>query len=168
MALSNKPYDEPDDLGHVIVFLLAVFLAVGVGSALYFGYDWVIRGSSQSDFNFLAGARAGSPQPTSTGTPTWTPTPDLDATATAVAEATPEGALTPVLQLARVGNTDGDGVYIRNSPSDGDRLLAWPDNTVMVLLGPRTESEGRLWIAVRDPRGNEGWVPAQYLIIEER
>lgn len=167
MALSNNPYDEPDDLGHVVVFLLAVFLAVGVGGALYFGYDWVIRGNPDSDFNIVEGARAGSPLPTSTGTPTLTPTPDFDATATAEAEATPTVVPTPVLRLARVGNTDGDGVYIRSSPSDENRLLAWPDNTVMVLLGPRTDAGGRTWVAVRDPRGNNGWVPAEYLIFEE-
>ncbi len=160
MTLSHNPYDQPDDIGYLAVFLVAIALIIGVGGALYFGYDWVIRGSSGPSLAWLAGARAEEPLPTVTVTPTPTVAPSPSPTP----EARPTQTTTPVLRLARVGNTGGDGVYIRRSPSDEDRLVAWPDNTVLVLLGPETEAGGRRWYAVRDPRGNTGWVPGEYLI----
>lgn len=63
-----------------------------------------------------------------------------------------------------VGNTGGDGVYIRRTPHLADRMVAWPDGTRMESLFQEEYANGRLWRRVRDPRGNEGWVPAEYLI----
>jgi hypothetical protein len=63
-----------------------------------------------------------------------------------------------------VGNTDGMGVYMRRSPSMGDRLRAWPDNTRMEVLERDITSEGRTWLKVRSPDGAEGYVPSEYLL----
>lgn len=76
---------------------------------------------------------------------------------------TPTASARPV-QWYAVGNTGGDGVYIRRTPRALDRIMAWPDGTAMESLLGDVETEGRLWRKVRDPRGNEGWVPAEYLV----
>ncbi len=62
-----------------------------------------------------------------------------------------------------IGNTGGDGVYIRRTTDMADRIKAWPDGTEMVVIGPDVTAEGILWRNVRDPDGNEGFVPARYL-----
>lgn len=71
-------------------------------------------------------------------------------------------------EVLAVGNTGGDGVYLRRTPRLSDRLRAWPDRTPMVTVGEDVEAEGRMWKHVRDPAGNVGWVPAQYLVAPQR
>lgn len=63
-----------------------------------------------------------------------------------------------------VGNTDGDGVYMRNSPRMADRAQAWPDGTILVPTGRTATGDGRNWYEVRDPAGSLGWVPTQYVM----
>lgn len=65
-----------------------------------------------------------------------------------------------------VGNTGGDGVYLRRSPAVADKVRAWPDGTVLLVVGPDRQAEGRVWKNVRDPSGTVGWVPAQYLVLK--
>jgi hypothetical protein len=62
----------------------------------------------------------------------------------------------------RVTNTGGVGAFLRRTPSLNDRLRAWPDNTVLKVVGPDTNAEGVQWKHVEDPAGNRGWIPAQY------
>ena len=88
-------------------------------------------------------APAGQPTPTSTAPPTPAPTP---------------------LPVRKVGNTGGLGVYLRRTPNVNDRLRAWVDNSEMTLLGEETDAGNFHWVKVRDPAGNEGWIPAQYLV----
>lgn len=88
-------------------------------------------------------------------------------TATPLA-APPTPAPAPASQPAmgaryKVINTNGDGVYIRRTPALADRIVPWPENTVMEYAGQQTDAEGLHWARVKDPRGNVGWVPAQYL-----
>ena len=63
-----------------------------------------------------------------------------------------------------VGNTGGDGVYIRRATDMADRIKAWPDDTEMVEVAGTVEAGGRIWRNVRDPDKNEGFVPDQYLV----
>jgi hypothetical protein len=63
-----------------------------------------------------------------------------------------------------VGNTDGDGVYLRRTPSMDDRDTAYPDDTELVAIGPDVTAEGELWHHVRTPDGKEGYVPAKYTV----
>lgn len=65
-------------------------------------------------------------------------------------------------RTVRVANTGGAGVYLRRSPQLADRLRAWVDGTELEVLeeGPRIGDE--LWLKVRDPAGNTGYVPARY------
>jgi Bacterial SH3 domain len=64
-----------------------------------------------------------------------------------------------------VGNTDGEGVYVRNTPAMSDRVRAYPDGTPLEIVGPDTEGEGMSWHHVRAPDGVEGYVPVQYTVV---
>lgn len=111
--------------------------------------------------------RASDPNATSAKTVigmTATPSPTLLPAATIAA--TPESSPTAEAlgQTYYVGNTDGDGVYIRRTRDMDDKLKAWPDGTAMIEFSGPTEFGGRLWRQVRDPDGNQGYVPAEYLV----
>ncbi len=63
-----------------------------------------------------------------------------------------------------VANTGGLGVYLRAEPaSETRRIRAWPERTRLEALGEEAEAGGRRWVRVRDPAGNTGWVPAEYV-----
>lgn len=86
-------------------------------------------------------------------------------TATPIASATPVAQPTATAPTAyTVANTDGDGVFIRRTVETGDRIRAWPDGTVMSVVGEDRQFEGQTWKNVRDPDGNVGWVPAEFLL----
>jgi hypothetical protein len=91
-------------------------------------------------------------QPTATAVP-----------ARATPVATPAAAQPQMGAKYKVVNTSGDGVYIRRNPVQADRIVPWPDNTVMEYAGEQTDNEGIHWAKMKDPRGNVGWVPTQYL-----
>ena len=63
-----------------------------------------------------------------------------------------------------VGNTDGDGVFLRRTRNLADRITAYPDDTPLVVLGPDTPENGITWKHVRTPDGKVGYVPAQYTV----
>lgn len=65
-----------------------------------------------------------------------------------------------------VANTDGQGVFLRQTPHMGDRLTAWADGTRLRVVGGTAESEGRRWVHVVDPGGRVGWVPEEYVEVE--
>jgi hypothetical protein len=71
---------------------------------------------------------------------------------------------TPLPERLVVGNTNGDGVALRRTPNLNDRLVAWQDGSVMEVIGPDTTGDGLTWRNVRDPKGNTGYIPAQYLV----
>lgn len=64
----------------------------------------------------------------------------------------------------RVGNTDGQGVYLRRTPRIDDKIRPWMDNTPMVVVGPAESGDGTNWLRVRAPDGTEGYIPAEYLV----
>jgi hypothetical protein len=79
-------------------------------------------------------------------------------------EATPFVPPTPVLQYARIVNTEGDCLNIRAQPGPSGQVLACEAEGVMledllegVYLG------GITWERVRTPAGIEGWASEQYL-----
>ncbi len=74
-----------------------------------------------------------------------------------------------VIVLGRwlVGQTDGEGVYLRATPKVEDRLKAWPDGTLMEDVGPPTTAEGQDWRHVRAPDGRDGWIPSRYLLPDQ-
>jgi hypothetical protein len=71
------------------------------------------------------------------------------------------------LSTVWVGNTDGEGVYLRKSPALADRLSAYPDKTPLTIIDVDVDGEGMQWHHVRAPDGQEGFVPVQYTVTTE-
>ena len=95
--------------------------------------------------------------------------PTAAATATATAAAKPTAAPTEAPagseeQTVWVGNTDGEGVYLRATPVMGDRLRAYADGTPLTIVGDDVDGDDQHWKHVRAPDGLEGYVPAIYTL----
>jgi len=69
-----------------------------------------------------------------------------------------------VTKIMMVGNTGGQGVYLRQTPQMADKLQAWPDRTRMEVVGGPVDGEGQKWMKVRAPNGTEGYIPAEFLV----
>lgn len=67
--------------------------------------------------------------------------------------------------LVMVANTGGEGVYIRRTPSGEDKIKAYPDGTIMLIIGNDAQAGGNLWANVRASDGTQGWAPAEYLVL---
>lgn len=187
------PYRRRTDVGHATVFLLVLLLIIAVAGILFFGNAWVFApintaslGTTALSIASAAQAPARTPRAGATpaGQPTYTaptvvpplagvafnPKPSVTATPggpnqgtpTPVASATPAGP-TPQ-STARVGNTGGDGVWLRHTPHLADHWIAWPDNTPLTVLGNEADGDGQHWVQVRDPKGDIGWVPTQFVV----
>jgi hypothetical protein len=61
-----------------------------------------------------------------------------------------------------VGNTGGEGAFVRRTPNLDDRLRAWPEGTRLRVVGAQATVDGVAWKQVEDPAGNIGWIPAEY------
>ncbi len=105
------------------------------------------------------------PSPTVTAT---TPTSTPRAARVIVETPAPVVAVTPTPALAgkrmAVGNTGGDGVWLRRSPTLADRIRILVDGTQVDLTGDDVSGDGLTWKPVRDAQGNTGFIPAQYLV----
>jgi hypothetical protein len=88
--------------------------------------------------------------------PTPTPRPALATATTRPVTATP----TP-RPLVVAGS--GQGLFLRVEPGQGAVIRAYPDGATIVPLGESTTLEGRRWLRVRAPDGQEGWMAAEYL-----
>jgi hypothetical protein len=67
-------------------------------------------------------------------------------------------------QTVWVGNTDGEGVFVRNTPAMADRARAYADGTPLTIIGEDVEGDGQQWKHVRTPDGLEGFVPSMYTV----
>jgi hypothetical protein len=107
-----------------------------------------------------------SPSPAIASQPAATPARAEAAPSPAAATATPVPTPTPSPRYARVANTGGLGANVRREPaSSSPPLTAAAENTVLRLLGPEQRaSDGRVWRQVEDNQGNQGWVPADFLV----
>ncbi len=85
-----------------------------------------------------------------------------------VASASASSALVPTATVAPrvfvVGNTDGDGVFLRRTPSMADKDTAYVDGTRLTVIGADVTAEGEVWHHVRTPDGKMGYVPAKYTV----
>jgi hypothetical protein len=63
-----------------------------------------------------------------------------------------------------VGNTDGEGVYLRHSPVMADRARAYVDGTPLAVVGEDVDGDDQHWKHVRAPDGLEGYVPSIYTV----
>ncbi|MFN8532305.1 MAG: hypothetical protein U0556_01995 [Dehalococcoidia bacterium] len=87
----------------------------------------------------------------------------------AVAQAaTPAPSPTVAVLKVKIGNTDGLGAYLRPEPNLQARgVVAWPDGSVMEIVGPDRQFDGKVWRNVKDARGNTGWILKEYLLPAE-
>lgn len=95
------------------------------------------------------------------------PTPTIAPTATTAA--TPDFSVAPaeltVGYYARVGETGGVGVTLRNGPSTRNLpvTVAAEGSTLLVLDGPTAGGDYQWW-QVRMPNGTEGWAAGDFLV----
>jgi len=104
-------------------------------------------------------------------TPTSTPTPTAARTATATATNTPTSTatatpistptITPTPELARVANTLGRGLRLRQSP-EGPIIGTLREGDMITVMYGYEIVNGMVWIEVVDPDGRLGWVPQTY------
>ena len=66
-----------------------------------------------------------------------------------------------------VTNTLGKGMALRPAPIARNVGKVWPDGTRMAGLGAEQEAYGWTWRFVRDPDGNNGWMPSNYLVQDD-
>jgi hypothetical protein len=105
------------------------------------------------------------PELTATLTPPAPPTATVPAQAT-LPPATAATAAPAPPEYVVVANTGGTGVYLRADPRlDAGRLIAVPEQTLLVIAGPDTTVDSNVWRNVRTTKDpiQTGWVPAQYL-----
>ncbi len=162
-------YGKSHDLGLLSIFLLTILLLVSVLAVLTVGTAWTLPELPRLQpvvprASGLFGAGVSDRLPATQAPVSSAAVDEPTATATAV-PATPTTSPTPqAVRAYVVGNTDGVGVWLRRTPRMNDYLLSWVDGTRMEVVGPDVQAEGRLWRHVRDPRGNVGYVPAEWLI----
>ncbi|HLZ09473.1 MAG TPA: hypothetical protein VKT80_12840 [Chloroflexota bacterium] len=182
-ALDQQSDRSPDwnGRGQASVFLAALILPLIVGASLFFyNAPMAAPAVSAAGINVSAIAKAtvssrvATPRPMAVPA---TPVPllasvEVQPSPTASAVATPTVAQPTATAMPTrptsalvglVANTGGDGVFLRHTPVLSDHWIAWPDNTVFVLLGNEIDGDGEHWLQVRDPRNNVGWVPAEYI-----
>ena len=178
-----NPYDKRTDSSHASIFLVVLALLVGVGVILFDGSaDLVPKDTAAlfpTDLSAVLGRGGATTRVTpGAGTPIAVSSDGGQAAsvqkpqsgsvpgAAASAQVTPQAAApTPIKTQAGSGviANSGNGVYLRRSPNPDDRLVAWSDGTPLALLGEETDAAGMRWVKVRDPRGNEGWLPKAYV-----
>ncbi|MBV9543294.1 MAG: hypothetical protein JOY61_02835 [Chloroflexi bacterium] len=76
-------------------------------------------------------------------------------------------APTPTIPAAThvvVGNTGGQGVYLRRTPVMNDRMQAYPDGTDLQIIGPDVDAGGIHWRHVAAPDGAQGFVPSEFVL----
>jgi hypothetical protein len=63
-----------------------------------------------------------------------------------------------------VGNTDGEGVYVRTTPVMADRAKPYADGTPLTIAGDDVDGDGQHWKHIKTPDGLEGYVPSIYTV----
>jgi len=162
-----RPDESGGDTHTSAVFLLSFLLMGFVCAVTLSGQGFRVLDISDNRLitNFINGTRNGPSlvEASSSASATATSTSVSESPVAAPAAAEPTRVVPTVREVVRVANTDGAGVYIRHTTNPNDRIVAWPDNTRMEIVGEDRQAGGMTWRNVRDPAGNVGWVPAMYL-----
>ena len=66
-------------------------------------------------------------------------------------------------EVVWIGNTGGAGVYLRNSPHDGDRSVVLPEGTRVTITGEQVEGDGKLWHPITTANNEDGYVQIEYV-----
>ncbi|MAG36926.1 MAG: hypothetical protein CL878_11885 [Dehalococcoidia bacterium] len=90
-----------------------------------------------------------------------TPTPSPTSPPSTVT-ATPKVTATTPVGAVRVAHTDGDGAFLHRRPATSEFLSAWPDSTLLTIVGADVDAGGSVWKHVRAPDGAEGYIPERY------
>jgi hypothetical protein len=160
-----------------VLALIAGGLAIVLASGLYGSGDAPVSTPSPGQ---QAAAVAPTAEPTQA--PEVVPPPSLPSsgqagqaspppTVAARVPATPTPAPIIVRPIAitsfTIDNTLGRGMPLRAAPRSRVTGKPWPDGTRVEGLGAEQDVNGWTWSRVRDPEGNVGWVPTNYLVPEE-
>lgn len=135
----------------VLALGAAVILGVAVLIGVFFAVTALVSALGPRSL-----AESPQPQPTVATVPSPVPveTPLLG-------ESTPQ----PSSEFVRVANTGGTGAFIREEPRATARgIAAYPDRTVLRVIGGDVTADGRIWRNVEDPRGIRGWTPGEFLV----
>jgi hypothetical protein len=90
------------------------------------------------------------------------------ATLEATAPATSGPTDTSNSEFVRIGSTGGLGAFIRRDPrAAAPGIVARRDGTILKIVGPDVDTEGRTWRHVQDQQGNDGWTPRDFLLPSE-
>jgi len=111
------------------------------------------------------------PSPAPAGVPAATTVPAPSPTrAQAAATASPvpskptDTAVPATATTVWVGNTDGEGVYVRKTPVMADRVRPYADGTPLTIVGDDVDGDGQHWKHIKTPDGLEGYVPSIYTV----
>jgi hypothetical protein len=94
-----------------------------------------------------------------------TPKPAASPVATATPEPPPSPTSAPA-RYARVANTSGLGVFLREEPGAQSARIqpAVAEGALLRLVGPEQTVQAQIWrLCEHEGRSAQGWVPAQYL-----
>ncbi len=111
--------------------------------------------------------------PAATASPEQTPTtkptdPPATAPVTNTATPPPEPTATPTAAPKTAVVTSEVGVWLRGAPGVEGEQLEWVlGGTELILLPGEETADDFQWRQVRAPSGNEGWVAADYIAINE-
>ena len=72
----------------------------------------------------------------------------------------PHAAVAPTQVM--LAFSEGAGVYMHPTKRLADRSKAYAEGTLLTVLGPVEQADGKDWLHVRAPDGKEGWVVADY------
>ncbi|HEY3060942.1 MAG TPA: hypothetical protein VGL99_18420 [Chloroflexota bacterium] len=136
---------------------------------------WLASALISSACGILPGGQAGPTPGPPTTAPAAPPAPSpAAAKPSAAAVASPSAVAKPTattsataLERVWVGNTDGEGVYLRKTPVMADRIKAYPDRTPLTIVDVDVDGDGQQWHHVKAPDGVEGYVPVQYTVTTE-
>lgn len=183
----QNPYERKGDASHASIFLVALVLLVGVAAILFYGSDTALPANpssivavelpssiSRPTTTPTPAATATAPQPAAAPAATAAPTSSAPPTSAPASGAPPSPTAKPTQAAApapareAVVANAANGAFLSRTPSQSDRLLAWPNGTPLQLSGEEREAQGIRWVKVKDPRGNTGWMPKQYVQILNR
>lgn len=159
---------DRDDISTAAAFFMTFALLGLVAWVIFFGTGWIVPAAMDALPTRPTRVPSLSSSSVSTGVSfPLTTTTSTTASATSQAPAAAPTA-TPIAKPAatrlRIGNTGGDGAYLRRTPNDADLWIPWRDNTVVEYLNEDKTADGRTYKKVKDPRGNVGWIPGDYLL----
>jgi Bacterial SH3 domain len=99
-----------------------------------------------------ASPAAAAPSPSAVGATT---SPPSGAAPTATSVTLPE--------VVWIGNSNGTGVYLRNSPHDDDRAGVLGEGTRVTITGEQSEGDGKQWFPVTTENNEQGYVQVEYV-----